>query len=183
MGGSWDIPNRDSESGESKWLAKGNSVKVIQTAVRALEVHLCVYPQAVFFFHPKKKKKKTWLFQYFLFLWELFSVMPKSQGLLLTTSLVARIWCPHRHRLASTSVWKPKSRLKLLQVKATQDQYEKCEPCFCLCIKYFISRVLSLGSVSRATSTPNNFILSSLYYLKPPIAKATGEGKAITPVH
>lgn len=52
-------------------------------------------------------------------------------------------------------------------------------PCFYLPIKYFISRVLSLGSVSRATSNANNCSLSSLYYLKPDVAKATGGGRAL----
>ena len=64
-GGLWDIPNVDSESGKSKWLAKGNLEEMAHkshskchkgvTQRLSLWAHTCVYLHVLYSFFPPNK--------------------------------------------------------------------------------------------------------------------------------
>ena len=81
MGWSWDIPNTDSESGQSKWLAKGNpeempQYKWFKLPRISLSESTCVSIHKYCTLFPPNKP----LFNYFLPLWAFFSAK-QCQGL------------------------------------------------------------------------------------------------------
>ena len=118
MGWSWDIPNTDSESGQSKWLAKGNPEEMPQykwfklprgCEFLSLSPLVCLSINTVLFFL---------LINPCLIIFCLcgHSFLQNSvRDLSLTTDLVARIQLSHCHDLTSISGWEPKACLKPLR--------------------------------------------------------------------
>ena len=124
-GGSWDMPNTDSESGKPKWQAKGNPAEMFHRSDSdyhkgmTLLVYLCVYPHILYTFSPSKY---FICFISFCLCGNSFLKSWRARALSLTTGLVARIQHSHCCDLISVSGQEPKPCFKVLQAKATRDQ-------------------------------------------------------------
>ena len=127
MGGSWDIPNTDSEPGKSKCVAKGNQkkcpIKVIQTTTRvrlSLSESTCVSTHTYHtLFPPSKHLSPT------LHLCGTSLQSWRVWALSLATGLVVRAECSHWHNPASISGQEPKKPcFKPLQAGPTKDHLQ-----------------------------------------------------------
>ena len=125
MGGSWDIPNTDSEPGKARWSAKGNPEEMPHIsdssyhkgATLSLSLLLCLSTHTLF-----PPNKHFTCFTAFHLCGNSFLKIQRAKTLPLATGLVARIQCSHCLSLTSISGQEPKSCFKPLQAKATRDQ-------------------------------------------------------------
>ena len=136
MGGSWVIPSMDCEPGKSKSLAKGNGEEISHksssnchegaTQQLSPSLRVSIHTYCTFFLITNTSLVSLLS----IFVGILYHKAKGPGSLSLTTGLVARIWCSHRHHLASISGWKPKSCSKLLQAQVTwgQCQIVLCSP-------------------------------------------------------
>ena len=124
MGGSWDIPNTDCKPGKSKWLTKETwnkcPIEVLQTSTRAWprdsgslpkSTHVSTHTYGAFF---PLDEYSTW-FTTFCLCGNSFLQRQKPGPLLLTTGLVARIWCSHRRDAAQSLAGNPSPAQRFLR--------------------------------------------------------------------
>ena len=127
MGGFWNKPNTDSESGKSKWLVKGLLEEMPHKsnsnchigATQQLWVCLCVYPTYWTLFSPNKHLT---CFTTFHLCGNSFLQNQEARASSLTTGLVTRIGYPHCWDSTSVSGQELKPCFKSLQAEATWDQ-------------------------------------------------------------
>ena len=125
MGGSWDMPNRDSEPGKVKWLPKETWKNASHMWFKLSRGHNFLPETACMSIHtyPFILLIKTFLVP--LLFWLCENSFLQSQGaraLSLTSGLVASIQHSHCHGLTSVFIWKLKSCFKPLQAEAHWDQ-------------------------------------------------------------
>ena len=123
-GGSWDVPNIDSETGKSKWLAKGDPEEMPHISdlnyhkgtTLSLSPPVCLSTCILF-----PPNKHFTCFTTFHLCGNSFLQSRRARTLSLATGLVARIQHSHCHGPTSISGWEPKPCFKSLQAKATWD--------------------------------------------------------------
>ena len=129
LGGSWDIPNTDSEQGKARWLAKGSleelphksDLSYHEGATLSLSPPVCLSTRNLF---PPNKHFAS-LLSVFVGIHFCKAKGPGPCQWSLVTGLLARIQLSHCHGLMSSSGREPKSCFKPLLAEALRDQGQR----------------------------------------------------------